>query len=59
MAVIRQLEDELIFRGSWGLQSNQLCRIKWKGIILEQQSNQRRRIKIERDDPKLISYLFS
>jgi hypothetical protein len=39
----------------WGLQSNQLRRIKWKGNILEQQSNQLRRIKIERDYPKLIA----
>jgi hypothetical protein len=38
----------------WGLQANQLRRIKWKGIILEQQSNQLRMIKIERDYPKLI-----
>jgi hypothetical protein len=38
----------------WGLQANQLHRIKWKGIILEQQSNQLRMIKIERDYPKLI-----
>jgi hypothetical protein len=43
----------------WGLQSNQLPRIKWKGIILQQQPNQLHRIKIERDYPKLISYLFS
>jgi hypothetical protein len=43
----------------WGLESNQLHIIKWKGIILEKQSNQLRRIKIERDYTKLISYLFS
>jgi hypothetical protein len=42
----------------WGLQFNQLGRIKWIGSILEQQSNQRR-IKIGRDYRKLISYLFS
>jgi hypothetical protein len=41
------------------LQSNQLRMIKWKGIILEQQSNQLSRIKIKRDYPKLISYLSS
>jgi hypothetical protein len=33
--------------------------IKWKEIILEQQSSQLHKIKIERDYPKLISYLFS
>jgi hypothetical protein len=46
----------------WGLngkQSNQMHMIKWKGIILEQQSNQLCGIKIERDYSKLISYLFS
>jgi hypothetical protein len=61
MATTRQLEDELIVWGDvmWRLQSNQLCMLKWKGIILEQQSNQLRRIKIERDYIKLISYLFS
>jgi L-lysine 2,3-aminomutase len=43
----------------WGLQSNLLRIIKWKGSILEQLSNQLHRIKIERYYTKLISYLFS
>jgi hypothetical protein len=54
--IFEQHENKIVM---WGLQSNQLRMIKWKGIILEQQSNQLRRIKIERDYPKLISYLFS
>jgi hypothetical protein len=43
----------------WGSQPNQLHWIRLKGIILEQQYNQLHRIKIERDYPNLISYLFS
>jgi hypothetical protein len=64
MAATRQLEDELIVGRNvmWelnGKQSNQLLMIKWKGIILEQQSNQVCVIKTERDYCKLISYLLS